>query len=315
MLRFRSVLRCLRAVRLPSASYATAAGSAPLLRTVRVENLLSGYDVGSIIEAIKANPSEAVLPSKDHLLVQFFDECTARRCVEASNGVKSLSLKIDESTSAPLDDATIAKIGLHEYDLKQTLSKYEGVDVRFNLAETETDIHFLDIHQAVDAHTDLKAIGGTPAYLQVIPDDYIFLSGIHQEDQKQRKPSSFPNSLLLKFVMTAIDWSWIWALALYLSSLRSLRDVGIKSFFPSTSLARQFVEECKVKPDAFGIKVSLESTVRRPKASATTAVCLGATRVVSLPVTVDPFMFGKLQHFFGIYGDVAQWGISCTHGR
>ncbi|PBK62719.1 hypothetical protein ARMSODRAFT_602033 [Armillaria solidipes] len=142
MLRIGSALRCLRAARLPSASYATAAGPASLQRTVRVENLPSGYDVGSIVEAIKGNPSEAIVPSKDHLLVRFFDEYTARRCVEVSNGVQNLSLKIDESASAPLDDATIAKLvkfdltrtvrlsnipkSLSEYDLKQTLSKYEG---------------------------------------------------------------------------------------------------------------------------------------------------------------------------------------------
>ncbi|KAK0450549.1 uncharacterized protein EV420DRAFT_1562331 [Desarmillaria tabescens] len=332
MLRIGSALRCLRAVRPSSASYTTAAAPASLHRTVRVENLPSGYDVGSIIQAIKANPAEAVVPSKDHLLVKFFDEYTAKRCVEASNGVQNLSLKIDESTSAPLDDATISKIvkfnltrtvrlsdipkGLSEYDLKQTLSKYEGVDVRFNLAETEADIHFLDIHQVADAYSALKATGATPTHIQVIPDDYIFPEWYTPEGPEATQAvvfSEFPSPeirndcyrLVLDMNSNTVP---------FITTVFAGRK-GIKSFFPTTALAKQFVEECKPKTDAFGVKVAFESTVRTLKASSITAVSLGATRVVSLPVTVQPSKFGRLQNFFRIYGDVAQWGISSSDGR
>ncbi len=78
----------------------------------------------------------------------------------------------------------------YEYGLKQTLSKYEGVDICFNLAETEADIHFLDIYWAGDsvcfafnptlvltyfkAYTDLKTTGGTAVHFQVVSNDYIF---------------------------------------------------------------------------------------------------------------------------------------------
>ncbi|PBK93386.1 hypothetical protein ARMGADRAFT_123791 [Armillaria gallica] len=331
MLRIGSALRCLRAARLPSASYATAAGPAFLQRTVRVENLPSGYDVGSIIEAIKGNPSEAIVPSKDHLLVRFFDEYTARRCVEVSNGVQNLSLKIDESASAPLDDATIAKLvkydltrtvrlsnipkSLNEYDLKQTLSKYEGVDVRFNLAETEADIHFLDIHEAAEAYNDLKATGGSPTHPQVIPSDYIFPEWYTPEGPEATQAvvfSEFPSPeirndcyrLILDMESSTVP---------FITTVFAGR-LGIKSFFPTTALARQFVEQCKAKTDAFGVKVAFESTVRTLKAGLITAIGLGATRVVSLPVTIDPSMFGRLQRFFAIYGGVAQWGISSTDG-
>ncbi|KAK0491805.1 hypothetical protein EDD18DRAFT_1186350 [Armillaria luteobubalina] len=331
MLRIRSALRCLRAARLPSASYATAAGPASLQRTVRVENLPSGYNVDSIIEAIKGNPSEAIVPSKDHLLVRFFDEYTARRCVELSNGVQNLSLQIDESTSAPLDDAMISKLikfdltrtvrlsdipkTVNEYDLKQTLSKYEGVDVRFNLTETEADIRFLDIQQAADAHMELRATGGSPTNLQAIPPDYIFpewYTPPGPEDTQAVVFSDFPSPQIrndcYRLIMN-MDSKTVPFITTVFSGRR-----GIKSFFPTTGLARQFVEECKPKTDAFGVKVTLESTVRTLKASLITAVGLGATRVVSLPVTVDPSMFARLQRFFAIYGDVAQWGISSVDG-
>ncbi|KAG7451765.1 uncharacterized protein BT62DRAFT_990219 [Guyanagaster necrorhizus] len=331
MLRIGSAVRRLQAVRFPSASYATAAAS--LHRTVRVENLPEGYDVSSIIETIKGNPAESVAPAKDHLLVRFFDESTARRCVEISNGVQNLSVKIDEATSSPpLDDGTIARIakfdltrtirlsdipkGLHEYDLQQMLTKYEGADVRLNLAETEADIHFLDVHHATDAYSVLKTTGATVAHRQVIPDDYIFPEWYSREGPESTQAvniTRFSSRQVREDCYRLVSDTSLPSVP-FITTLLPKRH-WIKAFFPTTALARQFVEESKAKSDALGVKVTLEPTKIHLGANMITAVGLGATRMISLPATVEPTSFGQIKRFFSFYGLVGQKGISCTDGK
>ncbi len=161
MLRLGFALRRLGRSCTPCASYATVAGPSSLHRTVRVENLPEGYNVGSIIDAVRANPSETIIPSKDHLLVKFFDEGTARRCVEAS---KELSVKIDDSTSPPLSTQTVASLAKYsatrtirlgtfpedftESQFNEISSQYGVVSSRFDKANGVVEAQFLDLHQA-----------------------------------------------------------------------------------------------------------------------------------------------------------------------
>ncbi|KAK0431117.1 hypothetical protein EV421DRAFT_1855098 [Armillaria borealis] len=163
MLRLGFALRRLGRSCTPCASYATTAESSSLglHRTVRVENLPEGYNVGNIIDAVKANPSETIIPSKDHLLVKFFDEGTARRCVEAS---KELSVKIDDSTSPALSTQTVASLAKYsatrairlgtlpedfsESRFNEILSQYGVVSSRFDKATGVVEAQFLDLQQA-----------------------------------------------------------------------------------------------------------------------------------------------------------------------
>ncbi|KAK0476013.1 hypothetical protein EDD18DRAFT_1191635, partial [Armillaria luteobubalina] len=48
-------------------------------RTVRIDKLPDGYKIDTVIAALKASPVESIIPEKNHLLVRFFDESTARR--------------------------------------------------------------------------------------------------------------------------------------------------------------------------------------------------------------------------------------------
>ncbi|KAG7451762.1 uncharacterized protein BT62DRAFT_264652 [Guyanagaster necrorhizus] len=165
MFRLGFALRRLRGPHTPYASYATAATESPSLRrTVRVENLPEGYNVSNIVDTVKANPAETIIPAKDHLLVRFFDEGAARRCVEAN---KELSLKIDESTSPALNTMTVAMLAKYnatrtmrlrkvpesftESQFNEILSAHGGVvSSRFDKSRGGIiEAQFLDMPQAI----------------------------------------------------------------------------------------------------------------------------------------------------------------------
>ncbi len=64
------------------------------LCTIRVDNIPHGYDVPRVLKSIKANPVERLVADKKCLIVRFLSYGMAMRCVEESNGVDGMALRL-----------------------------------------------------------------------------------------------------------------------------------------------------------------------------------------------------------------------------
>ncbi|SJL02434.1 uncharacterized protein ARMOST_05761 [Armillaria ostoyae] len=134
-------------------------------RTVRVGNLPVGYNVAQVVKAIKANPVEKILTKKDHLLIRFFDDAAAERCVERCTDAKGPTLTMDEDGSPRLSAEIVA--GLGAFNLSRTFrlenlpaaatedrlrKKFAAIDGLESLhCETNAYVRFLEVNQAIDA--------------------------------------------------------------------------------------------------------------------------------------------------------------------
>lgn len=78
-------------------------------RTIRIDKLSDGYKIDKVMAALKASPVESIIPSKNHLLVRFFDETTARRCIE-----RNTAARLDEEPSPRLSAYVVAALGLED---------------------------------------------------------------------------------------------------------------------------------------------------------------------------------------------------------
>ncbi|KAK0491300.1 hypothetical protein IW261DRAFT_80085 [Armillaria novae-zelandiae] len=140
-------------------------------RTVRVGNLPQDYDLNSLLNAIQANPVERILTRHDHILVQFFSEEMAQRCVRDYGGL--LSLAIHSHPSPPLSCFTVAAIGYFSLSRALEISDISpGItedifkdEVHCNSARIERSeseararLEFLDIHDAIKAKTILARL-------------------------------------------------------------------------------------------------------------------------------------------------------------
>ncbi|KAK0209299.1 hypothetical protein DFS33DRAFT_1380785 [Desarmillaria ectypa] len=312
MLRLSFVLRRLRGARTSYASYTTAAESSSLHRTVRAENLPEDYNVGNIISSMNANPSETIIPSKDQLLVKFFDEATARRCVEASKEEKKLSLKIDDSTSPALDIQTVAMLAkynatraiqLHklpenftESQFNEILSKHEGVvSSCFDKAEGLTEAQFLDLHQAFKARADFIGAGAIPRFVETNP--FIYPEWYSKQDEQ-------PNQERLVKIEGLED-----------VETRQIKN-EILVYFPASALAQRFMNICE--PLAAGKCIlSLQTSDEAVSRGVVTAIDMGATRLVSLPFSgnLSDEKRQNFGRFFHRFGRIDTRRITCTEGQ
>ncbi|KAK0230487.1 hypothetical protein IW262DRAFT_407013 [Armillaria fumosa] len=137
-------------------------------RTVRVGNLPQDYDLNGVLNAIQANPVERILTRHDHVLVQFFSEEMAQRCVHDYEGL--LSLAIHSHPSPPLSCFTVAAIGylslsraLEISDIPPDITKdifqdevhCSSVRVERSESKARARLEFLDVHDAIKAKTTL----------------------------------------------------------------------------------------------------------------------------------------------------------------
>ncbi|PBK69924.1 hypothetical protein ARMSODRAFT_1018659 [Armillaria solidipes] len=137
-------------------------------RTVRVSNLPQEYDLNSVLNAIQANPVERILTRHDHVLVQFFSEEMAQRCVRDYEGL--LSLAIHPHPSPPLSCFTVAAIGYLSLsraleisnlspDITEDIFKDQvycySAHVERSESKARARLEFLDVHDAIKAKTTL----------------------------------------------------------------------------------------------------------------------------------------------------------------
>lgn len=135
-------------------------------RTVRVGNLPQEYDLSSVLNAIQANPVERILTRHDHVLVQFFSEEMAQRCVRDYEGL--LSLAIHPQPSPPLSCFTVAAIGYLSLsraleisnlspDITEDIFKDQvycySARVERSESKARVRLEFLDVHDAIKVTT------------------------------------------------------------------------------------------------------------------------------------------------------------------
>ncbi|KAK0450542.1 uncharacterized protein EV420DRAFT_738935 [Desarmillaria tabescens] len=321
MLRLGSALRrpCGRCI--PSVSYTTTAEYPFLHHTVRVENLPEGYNVGSIIDTVKANPSETITPSKNHLLVRFFDERTAKCCVE-ENKEEKLSLKIDDSTSPALDVQTVAVLAKYnatrtvqlrklpesftESQFNDILSEHGGVvSLRFDKTRGVTEAQFLDLHQASKARAEFVRAGAVPRFVDT--DHFIYPEWYSKQDEQPNQERLVKIEGLEDVETRQICMRWTnnyndFPLASFISACHtSEKEMWV--YFPTSALARQFMSICD--PMAKGkCTMTLQTTDQAVSRGIVTAIDLGARRLVSFPFNgklsdEKRQTFGRFFHRFG----------------
>ncbi|KAK0185282.1 hypothetical protein F5146DRAFT_1072245 [Armillaria mellea] len=309
MIRLGFSLRRLGRSCIPCASYATAAESLSLHRTVRIENLPEGYNVGSIIDAVKANPSETIIPTKDHLLVKFFDEGTARRCVEAS---KELSVKIDDSTSPALSTLTVASLAKHsatrtirlgtlpedftESQFTEILSQYGIVSSRFDKANSVVEAQFLDLHQASQARVDFAKAKTHPKYIN--SEHFFYPEWYSKEDTQPDQERLVRVTGLTDSLIREKCTSWTndyarFPMAAFISA-QFINGSDMLVYFPTTALAQQFITTCEPLAEC---KLYLRPSDRVVSPGVVTAIDQGARRMVTLPYT--GILTDRVQRQFG----------------
>ncbi|KAK0222500.1 hypothetical protein EDD85DRAFT_861301 [Armillaria nabsnona] len=335
MFRAGPALRRLQISRIPSASYATTTELPSLHRTVCVDNLPEGFNANSIVDTIKANPAEKVIPSKDHLLVRFFDEGTAKRCVEANRKQKDFSLRIDDSTSPPVTPDTVALLAKYsatrsielrnvpesftEYQFAEILSKYDGaLCTHFDRSGGLIEAQFLDIHQAYKAHVDFVEAGVRPTFVD--SESSIYPEWYSKQDTQPNlkrlvKISGLDNPQIRRL---CIGWTNNYDKVPSASYIVS--RIGGKNelllFFPTSSLARRFVRE--LEPLTKGrCQLTCEATEQPVARGVVTALGLGARRLVSLPFPEDlPDVKRKqLASFFFRFGRLDSRNLIVSEGQ
>ncbi|KAK0479539.1 hypothetical protein IW261DRAFT_1477974 [Armillaria novae-zelandiae] len=312
MLRLGFALRRLGRSCPPCASYGTAAESSALHRMVRVENLPEGYNVGSIIDAMKANPSETIIPSKDHLLVKFFDEKAARRCVEAN---KELSVKIDDSTSPPLSTLTVASLAKHgasrtirlgtlpgdftESRFNEILSQCGLISSRFDRATGVAEAQFLDLNQAFKARIDFLKAGTNPKYLEA--EHFTYPEWCSKEDTQPGQRRLVRISGLTDSLIREMCTSWTndyarFPLAAFISAQFIDGSGEMSVYFPTSALAQQFITTCEPLADG-QCQFFLKTSGQVVSPSVVTAIDQGARRTVTVPYS--GILTDRVQRQFG----------------
>ncbi|KAG7451735.1 uncharacterized protein BT62DRAFT_263279 [Guyanagaster necrorhizus] len=333
MLRLSFSLRRLRRPHTPYASYATAAAESPSLRrTVRVENLPEGYNVSDIVDTVKANPAEAIIPAKDHLLVRFFDEGTARCCVEAN---KELSLKIDDSTSPALDTQTVALLAKYnasrtlrllklpesftESQFNEILSSCGGVSSGLDRSEGGlTEVQFLDVHQADKARIEFAKAGTAPRYIEAEHLSYPEWYSKDDTQPNQERLVKIEGIADPQTLQMCIDWTDNYneiAPASFITA-RFVNQKQILVYFATSTLARQFISICEPLAQE-KCTMSLQTSDRTVAPGVLTALGVGARRIIAFPFTKDLPEERRLAlgRFLYRFGGLHLKGVMHTEGQ
>ncbi|KAK0202642.1 hypothetical protein DFS33DRAFT_1341834 [Desarmillaria ectypa] len=312
-------------------------------RTVCVNNLPEGYDAANIVDSIRANPVELIIPSKNHLSVQFLSEETAKKCI-SNNSLSNLSLTLEEEVSPRLPAYLVAELGFNhlsrafriiklqpdfdEEKLKNIVYSHPKVEYfSVDLEQRQVDVRFLDIWQAAKARRALLEYPGFPGsrIVSVLEEDpnYIFPDWY---------PSAEDNRLNLNRIIMMSNLSTPERLRFCMNSIQSIehhlvlfrglykKDQSMRLRFMTEASAQQFFDSIQFSAEAAGVKVSLEEDIRIVPRGVVTAVSLGASRVVCMRINRERrhsiqdyrsmfIQYGALGHVSEKFSDDSTMGL------
>ncbi|PBK60908.1 hypothetical protein ARMSODRAFT_1090074 [Armillaria solidipes] len=290
---------CLRTTICRSFSTITTFESASVYRTVRVSNVPEGYNVNAVVNTLKTNPVQAIIPFKDHMLVQFLDEGMARRCIYQSNDIYKLSIDMPSPAVTSRDVALLGMYNLSrtlvlknlpsdldETKLAEILSQQGGIEAwSFYPSENGAVAHFLDIHSAFEARTECQKAGMSATFPHT-GGDYLFPEWFPEEEDGRAFVETrveisgiqdFPTLLVVRDWMSKFEQSSP-ACLLFTSFYKQRK-------FATTELAQKFVEDFSTDAQGQGMQLSL-AKIRDPLSRGMiTAVGLGAQRTVCLKLS------------------------------
>ncbi|KAK0479575.1 hypothetical protein IW261DRAFT_1478154 [Armillaria novae-zelandiae] len=301
-----------------SFSTITALESASVYRTVRVSNVPEGYNVSTVVDTLKANPVQAIIPSKDHMLVQFLDEDMARRCIYHSNETYKLSIDVPSPAVTSRDVALLGMYNLSrtlvlknfpsdldEIKLAEILSQRGGIDTwRFYSSENGAVAHFLDTHSAFEARTECQKAGMSATFPHT-RGDYLFPEWFPEEEDGRAFVETrveisgikdFPTLLVVRDWISKFERSS--PACLIFTSFFKLRKM-LTIQFATTELARKFVKDFGMDAQGQSMQLSL-AKIRDPLSRGMiTAAGLGAQRTVCLKFSnKGPDLRRKEEYFY-----------------
>ncbi|KAK0491832.1 hypothetical protein EDD18DRAFT_1186489 [Armillaria luteobubalina] len=295
---------CLRTTIRRSFSTITALESASVYRTVRVSNVPEGYNVNTVVNTLKTNPVQAIIPFKDHMLVQFLDEGMARRCINHSNDTYKLSIDVPSPAVTSRDVSLLGTYNLSrtlvlknlpadldEPKLAEILSQREGIDAwRFHPSENSAVAHFLDIHSAFEARTECQKAGMSATFPHS-GGDYLFPEWFPEEEDGQAFVETrveisgiknFPTLLVVRDWISKFERSS--PACLIMTSFYKQRKM-LTIQFATKELARKFVEDFSADAPYQNIQLSSRKIQDPLSRGMITAVGLGAQRTVCLKLS------------------------------
>ncbi|KAK0450543.1 uncharacterized protein EV420DRAFT_1562256 [Desarmillaria tabescens] len=314
MLRLSFALRRLRTARIPCATYTTAAEPSSLHRIVRVENLPEGYNVSSIISSVNANPSEAVIPSKDHILIRFLDERSAKRSLD----IQTVAMLAKYNATRTIKLRKVPET-FTESQFNEILSKHgRVVSSCFDKSEGVIEAQFLDLHQAFKARDDFVAAGALPRFAETEPFIYPEWYSKSDEQPNQERFVKIDGLKDIETRLMSLRWTNNYKEippAAFISA-RYSSEKTMSVYFPTSALARQFKSICE--PLAAGkCTLSLHSSDEAVSRGVVTAIDQGARRLVAVPFngTLTDEKRTRFGRFFHNFGRLDARRITHTDGQ
>ncbi|KAK0446951.1 uncharacterized protein EV420DRAFT_1569109 [Desarmillaria tabescens] len=284
-------------------------------RTARIDKLPDGYRADKIIAALKASPVESVIPLKNHLLLRFFDESTARRCVEGNVG--GYSVRMDEEPEPRLSAYVVAALGLE--DASRTLSIMNPPkEKRALLGEMEGlqwtriengrfEYRFWGVVDACRVFSRYNAVKG--AVFIFVPDDkdeYMFPSWYPRGEflvgkvERNVLVSNIQNGETLRILGERV--AEFDAHGFLLKAHYERKTKAMKVVLATSGHAKQFLEACKDLGDV-ELSYQEDNDPRWISRGMITALTLGARRSISLSVPSEHrSSMTAYRSFFSQYG-------------
>ncbi|KAG7447460.1 uncharacterized protein BT62DRAFT_930472 [Guyanagaster necrorhizus] len=277
-------------------------------RTVRIDNLPQDYDLNSVLNAIQANPVERILTRHDHVLVQFFSNEMAQRCVRDYQGL--LSLTIHPHPNPPLSCFLVAALGylslsrvlevdnipldITEDTFKDQVRCYSAsVQRSESEARARARLEFLDIHDAIKAKATLvrlESFKDAKIIYKEHPASYMFPSwftpSVDDAPDAKRKVviDNIPDGAA---VVECRRWTNAFDLITptTLSCARFTRLKTLVVSFGTTESAQNFLQRYKPRAKTRGMSMSLaQDRSRYIDRCILTARDLGANRKVHIHI-------------------------------
>ncbi|KAK0221162.1 hypothetical protein EDD85DRAFT_263011 [Armillaria nabsnona] len=275
-------------------------------RTIRIDKLPDGYKIDKIMAALKASPVESIIPSKNHLLVRFFDETTARRCIEGNTAAW-----LDEDPSPRLSAYVVAALGLEDAsrtlfiknpprEKRGLLKRMEGL--QWTRIENERfEYRFLDITDACRVFSRYNTVAGAKfIFVPDDKDDYMFPSWYPRREFQVGKVernvlvSNIKDKETLDKLVAEFD-----ARGCLIKASYERKTKAMKVVLTTSEHAKQFLEACQ------GLEVSYQEDhdPHRISRGMIVALTLGARRSVSLSVPPERrSSMHAYRRFFSQYG-------------
>ncbi|KAK0479432.1 hypothetical protein EDD18DRAFT_1440806 [Armillaria luteobubalina] len=277
-------------------------------RTVRIDKLPDGYKIDTVIAALKASPVESIIPEKNHLLVRFFDESTARRCLEGNTAAR-----MDEDPSPRLSAYVVAALGLEDAsrtlfitnpprEKRVLLKKMDGL--QWTRIENERlEYRFLDVTDACRVFHRYNTVTGAKfVFVPDDKDDYMFPSWYPRKEflvgkvERNVVVSNIRDREMLDKLVAEFDTR-----SCLLKTSYERKTKSMKVVLATSGHAKQFLEACQ------DLQVSLreDPDPQRIRRGMIVALTLGAHRSISLSVPPERrSSMHAYRRFFAQYGSL-----------